>query len=194
MDVYDLLEEQAAAVPAGSYGIMPIFSDVMNFISWRHASPSFTNLTLDPERCGKKELFRAIEENAALVTLGNLKVIQEHTGYYPSEVVFAGGASKGKLWCQILSDVLGVKVKVPVVKEAAALGTAIVAGYGAGLYPSIEKAALKLVQWETTYSPNHENHVKYQEIFERWKAIYKGHLAAADQGLTEHMWKAPGSA
>lgn len=192
-DVYDLLEEQAAAVPVGSYGIMPIFSNVMNFISWRHASPSFTNLTLDPERCGKKELFRAIEENAALVTLGNLKVIQAHTGYYPTEVVFAGGASKGKLWCQILSDVLGVKVKVPVVKEAAALGTAIVAGYGAGLFPSIEKAALELVQWESVYAPNYENHVKYQEIFEKWKAIYKGHLEAADSGLTQHMWKAPGS-
>ncbi|MDN4074047.1 autoinducer-2 kinase [Fictibacillus terranigra] len=192
-DPYELLEEQAAEVPVGSYGITPIFSDVMNFISWRHASPSFTNLSLDPERCGKKELFRAIEENAALVTLGNLKMIQGHTGYYPDEVIFAGGASKGKLWCQILSDVLGIRVKVPLVKEAAALGTAIVAGYGAGIYSTIEKAALEIVQWENIYEPNKENHALYAKVFEKWQAIYKEHLSLSDRGLTKHMWKAPGS-
>ena len=89
----------------------------------------------------KKELFRAIEENAAFVTLGNLKLIENLTDTFPSEVVFAGGAAKGKLWPQILSDVLGIPVKVPVVKEAAALGTAIAAGVGAGIYTSMEEAA-----------------------------------------------------
>ena len=73
----------------------------------------------------KKELFRAIEENATFITLGNLKLIKNLTGTFPSEVIFAGGAAKGKLWPQILSDVLGIPVKVPVVKEANALGTAI---------------------------------------------------------------------
>ncbi|MEM5612911.1 hypothetical protein AAHB63_31490 [Bacillus thuringiensis] len=43
----------------------------------------------------KKEMFRAIEENAAFVTLGNLKLIENLTGTFPSEVVFAGGAAKG---------------------------------------------------------------------------------------------------
>ena len=47
----------------------------MNYISWRHAAPSFLNLSLDADKCGK-ELFRAIEENAAFITLGNLKLIK----------------------------------------------------------------------------------------------------------------------
>ena len=38
------------------------------------------------------------------------------------EIVFAGGASKGALWCQILADVTGCKIKVPKVTEATALG------------------------------------------------------------------------
>ncbi len=62
--------------------------------------------------------------------LENLKLIENLTGTFPSEVIFAGGAAKGQLWPQILSDVLGIPVKVPVVKEAAALGTAIAAGFG----------------------------------------------------------------
>ena len=58
----------------------------------------FLNLSLDADKCGKKELFRAIEENAAFVTLGNLQLIENLTGIFPSEVVFAGGAAKGKLY------------------------------------------------------------------------------------------------
>ncbi|MGL4858385.1 MAG: autoinducer-2 kinase, partial [Enterobacteriaceae bacterium] len=46
VDAYSLLEEMAAKVPAGSYGVMPIFSDVMRFKSWYHAAPSFINLSL----------------------------------------------------------------------------------------------------------------------------------------------------
>ena len=37
-------------------------------------------------------------------------------------LVFAGGGSKGALWSQILSDVTGLPVRVPVVREATALG------------------------------------------------------------------------
>ncbi len=42
-------------------------------------------------------------------------------------LVFAGGGSKGALWSQILSDVTGLPVRVPVVREATALGCAIAA-------------------------------------------------------------------
>ena len=95
VDAYELLEEQAKDVPVGSYGIIPTFSNVMNYISWRHAAPSFLNLSLDADKCGKKELFRAIEENAAFVTLGNLKLIENLTDTFPSEVVLLAVPLKG---------------------------------------------------------------------------------------------------
>jgi autoinducer 2 (AI-2) kinase len=192
LDAYYLLEQQAKSVPVGSHGIVPVFSDVMNYISWRHASPSLINLNLDPTRCGKKEIFRALEENAAFVTRGNLKMIESVTGFYPTEVIFAGGASKGELWSQILADVLGVPVKVPVVKEAAALGTAIVAGAGVGLYDSIPEAAEQLVRWERVHVPNPAHHKEYDQWFGKWRDIYHEQLQLADKGLTTHMWKAPG--
>ncbi|WP_223592495.1 autoinducer-2 kinase [Neobacillus bataviensis] len=191
-DPYEILEEKARNVPIGANGIIPIFSDTMNYRSWRHASPSFVNLTLDPLKTGKKEMFKSIQENAALLTLGNLKIIEEETGYYPTEVIFAGGASKGKLWSQTLADVLGVPVKVPEVKEAAALGTALFAGIGAGIYKNIEQAVNQVVKWERTHLPNNENHVQYLEIYEKWRNVYQEQLQLADRGLTTHMWKAPG--
>ncbi|PGS05821.1 autoinducer-2 kinase [Bacillus pseudomycoides] len=193
VDAYELLEEQAKHVPVGSYGIIPIFSNVMNYISWRHAAPSFINLSLDANKCGKKELFRALEENAAFITLGNLKLIESLTGKFPSEVIFAGGAAKGKLWPQIVADVLGVPVKVPVVKEAAALGTAIAAGVGAGIYDSMETTSREFVKWESTYEPNTEHHKLYQQFYQTWKSVYEKQLTLADEGFTSHMWIAPGA-
>ncbi|GMO01238.1 autoinducer-2 kinase [Parageobacillus thermoglucosidasius] len=191
-DPYEILEEKAKDVPVGSNGIIPIFSDVMNYISWRHASPSFINLSLDPLKTGKKELFKSLQENAALVTFGNLKLIEEVTGFFPTKVIFAGGASKGKLWSQTLADVLGVPVKVPVIKEAAALGTALFAGVGVGIYSDIKEAVKSAVKWERTHYPNMSNHTEYLKIFERWKNLYKEQLRLADNGLTTHMWKSPG--
>ena len=136
-DPYQLMNEQAAKVPAGSYGMMCAFSDVMNYIAWRHASPTFTNFDFDPEKFNKYTFYRAIMENTAMVTRGHLELVREATGNAPQEIVFAGGASKGDIWCQILADVLGLPVKVPVVKEATALGAAILAGYGVGVFTDI---------------------------------------------------------
>lgn len=192
IDFYELMEQRAETVPAGSYGVMPIFSDLMNFISWRHAAPSFINLTLDPKKSGKHVLFKSLQENAAFVTYGNFKIIEELTGYYPKEVTFVGGASNGKGWCQILADVLGINVNVPVVKESAALGTALYAGVGAGVYSSIEEAVARTVKFEKSYSPNLNNHQHYLQLYEKWREIYKEQLKLADQNLTSYMWKAPG--
>jgi len=76
----------------------------------------------------------------------------------PTEIVFAGSASKSPLWRQILSDVIGLPVVVPVVKEATALGTAIIAGYGGGIYADISQTAEKLVKWDKKYEPDMANH------------------------------------
>ncbi len=191
-DTYEILEALAASVPVGSNGIIPIFSDTMNYMNWRHAAPSFLNLSIDPQKTGKKELFKSLQENAALITWGNLKRIKEITNFYPQEVIFAGGASKGKLWSQTLADVLGVPVKVPVVKEAAALGTALFAGVGVGIYSSIQEAVEIAVKWERVHQPNMENHQKYAELYKTWRKVYAIQLQMADSGLTQHMWKAPG--
>lgn len=194
IDVYALLEEKAQDVPVGSNGIIPIFSDVMNFKSWRHASPSFLNLNFDHHPIGKKELFRSIQENAAIVTLGNLFLIKESTGYFPEQAIFAGGASKGKLWSQTLADVLGIPIKVPVIKEASALGTALMAGVGAGLFANIREAVQQTVKWERLHTPDLTKHQEYLSLYNRWKAIYQEQLKLADSGLTTPMWKAPGAA
>ena len=192
IDTYALLEQKAANVPVGSHGIMPIFSDVMKYGKWYHAAPSFLNLSIDPEVCNKASMFKALQENACIVSAINLEKIKEFTNIEINEVVFAGGASKGALWSQTLADVTGCKVKIPKVTEATALGACIAAGVGAGIYSSLVEASKELVVWDKEYEPNMQNHEQYEKIKEKWIQAYEVQLKLVDDTITTSMWKAPG--
>ncbi len=192
IDAYVVLEEKASKVPVGSHGIMPIFSDSMKYGKWYHASPSFLNLSLDPTVCNRATMFRSLQENACIVSAINLKKIEAFTHIKVEEIVFAGGASKGKLWCQILADVTGCRVKIPKVTEATALGAAMSAGVGAGVYGSLVEASDALVTWDREYLPNMENFEIYEEISKKWQEVYAEQLKLVERGLTQSMWKAPG--
>lgn len=189
---YAQLEEMAQSVPVGSHGIMPIFSDAMNYGKWYHASPSFIGLGLDPDKYNVASMFRALQENACIVSAINLEHIKAFSGVSPNSLIFASGASQGKLWPQILCDVTGLHVKVPIVKEATALGVAMAGGIGAGVYSDYAEAGKNLVKIEKIYEPNQCNFDIYGQIKEKWVKIYAKQLELVDNGLTTSMWKAPG--
>lgn len=189
---YSLLEELTEGVPAGSYGILPIFSDVMHYGRWYHAAPSLLNLSLDPVKSGKGAILKALQENAAIVASLNLKRVFDLTGRSPERVVFASGAAKSERWCQILSDVIGLTVVVPKVTEATALGGAIAASVGAGVYKDLREASSAMVRWDRTYHPNKDLAEIYENVRIRWQKAYAAQLNLVDQGITTSMWKAPG--
>jgi autoinducer 2 (AI-2) kinase len=137
-------------------------------------------------------MFRALQENACIVSAINLEKVKAFTGLAFDEIVFAGGASKGSLWCQILADVTGCTIKVPKVKEATALGAAMAAGVGANVYKSMDSVSKSLVEWEKEYIPNVKNFDTYKKIKIQWQEVYANQLTLVDKGLTESMWKAPG--
>ncbi len=191
-DCYDIMNERARDIPAGCYGMQCCFSDTMNFINWKHASPTFTNFLLEPDKFNRYTFYRAILENTAILVRSHIDLVREATGHEPDELIFAGGAAKSPLWSQIVADVTGKPVKVPVVKEATALGAAILAGVGVGIWKSVEEAAAATVKWDKTYQPNAENKAVYDQLYAAWKALYPKQLELCDQGLTRNMWIAPG--
>jgi autoinducer 2 (AI-2) kinase len=189
---YAELEKLASHIPVGSHGIVPIFSDRMNYGEWIHASPSFIGLGLDSRKYNIGSMFRALEENACIVSGINLDNIKAFSGITPTSLIFASGASNGSLWSQILADVTGLEVKVPVVKEATALGVAMAAGIGAGAYKSFEEAGQNIVKMERCYEPNSSNYHLYQEMKEKWIKVYSKQMELVKDGTLEPMWKAPG--
>ena len=91
-----------------------------------------------------------------------------------------------------MADVTGKPVKVPMVKEATALGAAILAGVGVGLYPGVEEAVERTVKWDRQFQPDPAVKPVYDQLYANWKKLYPAQLALRDQGLTRNMWTAPG--
>jgi autoinducer-2 kinase len=192
-DVYAIMERKAAAVPPGANGILGIFSNVMRARRWVHASPGFLGFDVaDPGRAGRVECFRAVEESAAYVTRGHVGIVEEIAGIDVAEAVLTGGAAKGTLWPQIVADTLGIPIRIPVVKESTALGAAIYAGVGAGLYDHAGAAAERLVRFERTYQPDPAAATAYQDLYEQWLAVYARSLELSEAGLVRPLWRAAG--
>jgi autoinducer 2 (AI-2) kinase len=108
--------------------------------------------------------------------------------------VFTGGASKGFLWPQILADVLNVRVYVPVVKESTALGAAIFALIGIGVYKDLSSAVKNIAKFEKVYEPDSSRHEKYILLYNKWLEVYDRCLKIVKEGLLRPLWKAAGSA
>jgi autoinducer-2 kinase len=190
---YELMEEAAAAVPPGSGGVIGLFSNVMDAKHWVQTAPGFLGFDIaDPGSSGKKECIRAIQEAAAYAAFGHYEITAELTGSPPQEVVFTGGAANGRLWPQILADVLGVPVHVPRARESTALGAAMYAAVGAGLAGSVAELGAG-IRFERTFEPDAGVHELYRELFARWRAVYERTLEMVDAGVIRPLWRSGGA-
>jgi autoinducer 2 (AI-2) kinase len=194
VDPFVIMEEEASEAPLGANGIVPIFSNLMDVKRWVQSSPAFIGFDIgNPEGSGRRECIRAIEESAAFASLGNLRMIESLIGHEVDEIVFTGGGSKGQLWPRIVADVLGVRVKVPVVKESSALGAALCAGVGAGLFHDVAGVARRVVRFEKTHEPDLRAHAEYERLYERWRGVYLRMLEITEAGLVRPLWWPPGA-
>ena len=194
VDPYVVMEEGAAKVPPGSGGVLAILSNLMNARRWAHAAPSFLGFDVgDPARSGRSACVRAIQEAAAYVARGHRDIITELTGVEVTELVFTGGAAKGTLWPQIMADVTGLPVHVPVVTESSALGAAICAGTGAGIIGSLSDLEPGLRRRSAVFEPDPAAMTVYDERFETWRAVYPRMLELCDDGLLSPLWRAAGA-
>lgn len=193
-DAYVLMEKLAAQIPAGSNGVQGIFANVMDAKRWVHAVPSFVGFDLlSPEKTGKAACIRAIEENAAYVTRGHMEILEEVSKNKAKEVIFAGGSSKGFLWPQIVSDVLGVPIRIPDVKEATSLGSAVCGMIALGVVKNWSEGVEKVVHWDKSVEPDAATHAVYNEKYQKWREVYEHMLPMAEKRVLPPLFWAPGA-
>jgi len=83
-----------------------------------------------------------------------------------------GGGAKSALWCQIVADVLNLKVEKVQSEEGPAFGAAILAMVGAGQFANIQEACEKLINITEMYVPNKENAVNYNRNYPIYVNLY----------------------
>jgi xylulokinase len=84
----------------------------------------------------------------------------------------AGGGSKSDAWIQMTADILGRPVIRPKVTEAGALGAAIIAGIGCGVFPTYETGVEAMVSLERVFEPDPKQQKAYQARFEHYRRLW----------------------
>lgn len=99
--------------------------------------------------------------NAMVADRGNRK---------PKQMNVDGGASANGFMMQFQADILGLPVVRPVVLETTALGAALLAGIGIGLYASKEEAA-SMVKPDLTFTPKMDEHNRDLALYGWHRAV-----------------------
>ena len=95
-------------------------------------------LTRDTTR---EQIVRAALKSIAFQSMDVIHAMEQDTGKRIEELRVDGGATDNKFLMQFQSDILGVPVLLPEIRESTALGAAYLAGLSSGFYSSIEEIA-----------------------------------------------------
>ena len=168
-DVYDLLTEQAAAVPAGSEGLL--FLPYLTGERTPHPDPDaravFFGLTV---RHSRPHMIRSVLEGVAYGLRDSLELVRA-TGLEIGQVRASGGGARSTLWRQILADVFDSEIVLTNLTEGAALGAALLAGVGAGVYADVADACQSVVRVTDSVEPGPDAHA-YAEYYGIYRDLY----------------------
>ncbi|HSR54522.1 MAG TPA: xylulokinase [Acidobacteriota bacterium] len=169
-DFADLVEE-AASVPPGCEGLL--FLPYLSGERTPHADPqargAFLGLTLSHKR---PHLTRAVLEGVAFALADNLALMRRVGISGVAQIRLAGGGARSPLWRQILADVLNADLAAVRAPEGAALGAAMLAGLGAGLWPDIGQASQAAVQLGESTHPHPDTAHTYRSHYTRFRQAY----------------------
>jgi xylulokinase len=170
-EFYTVLEEKAAKIPVGSDGLLffPHFVGA-NAPTWETGSrAAVLGLSLHHSSA---HIFKALLEGVGFEVMWNIKTF-ESLGISVKSAVLIGGATKSRIWPQIISDMLNIPLKIPRIQEAACLGAAILAGVGAKVFHDCHDGAEQLVSDYRYVYPEEDNKEQYETFFSSYQRFFR---------------------
>lgn len=117
----------------------------------------------------KAHLLRALYEG---VVYGHMNHIDKLRALGPLSVArLTGGGSRSAVWTQIFADALNMTMEVPDGGEVSALGAAMSAGIGVGVYRDHADAVQQAVRVARRQEPIVENTPHYQARYQAYKQL-----------------------
>jgi len=170
-NVYALMDEKVETIPPGS--------DFLVCTPWMYGErcpvadtwvrSTFFNLSADHTR---EHLLRAAYEGVAYNLRWMIESVEKHFGFPLPVLRVIGGGARGAPWMQIIADVTGRRVEtVAQPQEAGAVGAALTAAIGLGLYPDFESLR-DIVRVEREFEPQACNAEVYDVLYRAYHRIY----------------------
>lgn len=168
-DGYEQMTVLASQAPLGARGLifLPYLIGERTPYMDPLARGCFLGLTLQH---GRAELIRAVMEGVTLACYEAYLALVE-TSAPPQVVILAGGGARSNLWRQMAADVFGLPVQRLRTAEQSAVGAALLAGAGIGLFdPGVR--AQQWASYDPPVEPDLSCHSRYQELLERFRGAY----------------------
>ncbi len=168
-NAYDLIEAEIEKAEAGSKNLL-FLPYLLGERSprWNPAAKgAFVGLTISHT---KAEVYRSVIEGVSF----NLKVILDTFNQMVpiDEVIVIGGASRSKVWLNILADIWQKPVLIPrFLEEATSLGAAVCGGVAAGIFPDFS-VARKFNDVVETIKPDPNMRERYMSLYSIFNETY----------------------
>lgn len=170
VDPYSLMTEIAEHSVPGSNGVT-----ALTCLQGSHGRKvndatrgTFLGITLGTE---KADLAHAVLEGICY-EMYDILLMQEAFAKPVRAVRLSGGVTKSPMWCQMFADIMNRSIELCESPEAGALGAAMYAGVGVGVFKDCIDAAEKCVRVKEAYEPIPENVAEYKKAFERWNEAF----------------------
>ena len=167
---YQLMDELAKDIPPGADGLL-----FLPYL-WGDRTPH-----QDPDARGvffglstlhtRSHMVRAVLEGVAYSLLDGISVLEE-LGITLSDFLLCGGGVRSILWRQIIADIYGKPVTTVQNDDGAAVGAAVLAAAGAGMYSDVAQACDAMIHRNPSEPYRPENHGKYIHYAGLYRKLY----------------------
>lgn len=170
IDAYDLINQDVAKIEAGSDKL--IYLPYLMGERTPHLDPDcrgvFFGLSAIHTRA---HMLRAVMEGVSY-SLSDCNDILKEMGITVDEMMACGGGGKSPVWRQMLADMYNCSVKTVAQTEGPALGVAILAGVGCGIYESVEAACKALISEDKSTEAAEQQVQCYEKYHTLYKKLY----------------------
>lgn len=170
VDEYYLMDKEAKTVPIGANRLL--YLPYLMGERTPHLDPNARGMFFGLSAMHtKKDMLRAVMEGVAYSLRDCIEVFHE-MNISVSDMMACGGGGTSPLWRQMLADLYACPVKTASSKEGPALGVAILALVGVGVYNSVPEACEAICGIDKIQEPISENVPVYDKYFRLYDKIY----------------------
>ena len=170
VDVYKVMDEVASKSAVGSGKLL--FLPYLMGERTPHLDPcakgAFIGLTSTHTR---GDMLRAVMEGVTFALRDSLELFSA-AGITVGDMMACGGGASSPLWRQMLADVFGCPVRTAASNEGGALGAAILAAVGAGIYSDVREACDAVIGEGSVCEPDAERGRRYSELYAIYTRLY----------------------
>jgi sugar (pentulose or hexulose) kinase/phosphoglycerate dehydrogenase-like enzyme/ribulose-5-phosphate 4-epimerase/fuculose-1-phosphate aldolase len=174
--------EAASSEPGSSGMLSTLGAGVWNASNLRPAigHVSMSHLTCVDDVDPRRHSARALLEGLAFALRANAEQLRSVSGSPLDALRMGGGMTRNVWWPQLVADVLNCPVTLSITPETSALGAAMCAGIGSGVYSDASAAVASVTGAARTLTPDHQASERLGEVYQSWNRL-RVERDAADQ-------------